>query len=275
MKKSFSTFALFSLLITLSCNSAEEKDQGDQKANTKKEQINKDSVSTETLETVVNIDPINHASFVLTINNVVIYNDPVGNQEAYANNAQPDLILLSDIHQDHFNEETLEAIISENTQIIAPQAVADMMNDNLLAHTTVYDNGDQKEVKINNTKLQIKALPMYNLREEAAHFHTKGRGNGYLISAGGQRIYISGDTEDIPEMRNLENIDIAFVCMNLPYTMPVEKAADAVLDFAPQKVYPYHYRGTEGLSDVEKFKKIVNEGNSNIEVVQLNWYTKQ
>ena len=113
---------------------------------------------------------------------------------------------------------------------------------------------------------------MYNLREEALKFHQKGRGNGYVLTLGEERVYISGDTEDIPEMRQLKNIDKAFVCMNLPYTMTVESAASAVLDFKPKQVYPYHYRGTEGLSDVNKFKSIVNTGNAEIDVVQLNWY---
>lgn len=113
---------------------------------------------------------------------------------------------------------------------------------------------------------------MYNLREEALKFHEKGRGNGYLLTINDERIYISGDTEDIPEMRNLTNIDKAFVCMNLPYTMPVESAADAVLDFKPKTVYPYHYRGTEGLSDVNHFKNIVNEKESSINVILLDWY---
>ena len=113
---------------------------------------------------------------------------------------------------------------------------------------------------------------MYNLREEALKFHTKGRGNGYVLTINEERIYFSGDTEDIPEMRNLKNIDKAFVCMNLPYTMTVESAADAVLAFKPKQVYPYHYRGTQGLSDVAKFKKIVNEKDTSIEVVQWNWY---
>ena len=73
-------------------------------------------------------------------------------------------------------------------------------------------------------------------------------------------------------MRNLENIDKAFVCMNLPYTMDVEQAADAVLEFAPKEVIPFHYRGTDGLSDIEKFKSLVNQGNEDIEVTFLEWY---
>ena len=82
----------------------------------------------------------------------------------------------------------------------------------------------------------------------------------------------SGSFYVIPEMRNLKNIDKAFVCMNLPYTMTVDKAAEAVLAFKPKQVYPYHYRGTEGLSDVDKFKELVNAGDADIEVVQLDWY---
>ena len=110
---------------------------------------------------------------------------------------------------------------------------------------------------------------MYNLTAERKNFHTKGRGNGYVLTIGGKRIYISGDTEDIPEMRTLKNIDVAFVCMNLPFTMEVEKAADAVKEFKPKIVYPYHYRG----SDLQKFKTLVNE-TPGIEVRLREWYPK-
>ena len=115
---------------------------------------------------------------------------------------------------------------------------------------------------------------MYNLGAEAQKFHPQGRGNGYLLEADGKRIYISGDTEDIPEMRALKDIDLAFICMNLPYTMTVDQAVDAVLEFKPKKVYPYHYRGSEGFSDVDRFKKEVEDKNPNIQVEVLNWYPK-
>ncbi len=113
---------------------------------------------------------------------------------------------------------------------------------------------------------------MYNLPETPDSRHTKGRGNGYVLDFGGKNVYISGDTEDIPEMRQLKNIDVAFVCMNQPYTMEVSQASDAVLDFKPKIVYPYHYRGQGGLSDVDAFKKSVVEGNKSIEVRLRNWY---
>ncbi|MGA8854878.1 MAG: MBL fold metallo-hydrolase, partial [Christiangramia sp.] len=105
--------------------------------------------------------------------------------------------------------------------------------------------------------------------------HTKGRGNGYVLEKDGKRLYISGDTEDIPEMRALKNIDIALVSMNLPYTMPVDQAAEGVLAFQPKKVIPYHYRGKEGFSDVEEFKRLVNKGNPNIEVELMEWYPEK
>jgi L-ascorbate metabolism protein UlaG (beta-lactamase superfamily) len=116
---------------------------------------------------------------------------------------------------------------------------------------------------------------MYNLPETADSRHTKGRGNGYVINIGGKNIYISGDTEDIPEMRALKNIDVAFVCMNLPYTMDINQAASAVLAFKPKIVYPYHYRGSGGLSDVAAFKKMVNEKDPKIDVRLAEWYSSK
>ena len=154
-----------------------------------------------------------------------------------------------------------------------PQAVADKMPDNFTPQIDVLNNGDAKE----RYDIKVEAIPMYNLREEAKDFHTKGRGNGYVLNMGDDRIYFSGDTEDIPEMRGLDDIDIAFVCMNLPYTMPVKSAASAVVDFKPKKVYPYHYRGTDGLSDVGMFKTWIMKSGAakEIEVVQLDWYPEQ
>ena len=131
----------------------------------------------------------------------------------------------------------------------------------------ILNNGD--EIKIAN--VIVKAIPMYNITKKRLKFHTKGRGNGYVLTLNGKRIYISGDTEDIKEMRALKNIDYAFVCINLPFTMSVEQAASAVLEFKPKVVYPYHYRGPNGYSDIEKFKNLVSK-NKNIDVKLLNWY---
>ena len=118
----------------------------------------------------------------------------------------------------------------------------------------------------------ISALPMYNLPENTNSRHPRGRGNGYFMNLGGKGIYISGDTEDIREMRKMIGVDIAFVCMNQPYTMDINQAASAVLDFKPKIVYPYHYRGKPDMSDTAAFKKLVNAKNPKIEVRLRDWY---
>lgn len=219
----------------------------------------------------VKIIPISHATAVLQWKDITIYVDPVGGAEAFEGQATPDLILITDIHGDHFSLETLEALDTEKAKIMMPQAVADKMPDKFTPQIDVLNNGDSKE----RYDITVEAIPMYNLREKAKQFHTKGRGNGYVLNIGDERIYFSGDTEDIPEMRNLKDIDVAFICMNLPYTMTEESAAEAVLDFKPKQVYPYHYRGKPDVSDVAKFKELVNKGNPDIEVVLLDWYPEE
>jgi L-ascorbate metabolism protein UlaG (beta-lactamase superfamily) len=247
---------------------------------TDKEVVIEDTTTVATPDTAhrdrdILIHPINHATMVLEYEKTIIYVDPVGGIEAFEGLPNPRLIFVTDIHGDHMDIETLKALHSANTQLIVPKEVAAKLPESLKPNMAIMSNGQNISMKSKTMDVKIEAIPMYNLREEALKFHEKGRGNGYVLTIGGKRIYISGDTEDIPEMRNLENIDIAFVCMNLPYTMTVESAADAVLQFKPKKVYPYHYRGTNGYSDVEKFKSIVNEGNSDIEVMLLNWYSNE
>jgi L-ascorbate metabolism protein UlaG (beta-lactamase superfamily) len=217
---------------------------------------------------VVKITPIEHATTVLEFEGKTIYLDPTGGAEAFANFKKPDLVFITDIHGDHMNLKTLNALDLSNTTMVVPAAVAEKLGNINSKEVIIINNGETKKMDF----FSVEAIPMYNLREEALKFHPKGRGNGYVLNMNGERIYFSGDTEDIPEMRNLKNIDRAFVCMNLPYTMTVESAASAVLDFQPKKVYPYHYRGSNGKSDVVKFQQLVQEGNKNIEVVQWNWY---
>ena len=146
---------------------------------------------------------------------------------------------------------------------VAPEAVAALAPAGLKKSITTMANGKSLE----NPRIKVEAVPMYNLTPTRLRFHNKGRGNGYEMTFGGKRVYVSGDTEDIPEMRALKKIDVAFVCMNLPYTMTPEQAADAVRKFKPKTVYPYHYRG----SDTAKFKKLVGDAS---EVSLLEWYGK-
>ena len=216
----------------------------------------------------LSVQPILHGSLALTWNGKTIYVDPYGGSKAFEGIAPADLILITDIHGDHLNPETLAAIQALKAIIIAPLAVIEKLPENLRAQASILNNGESTE----QLGISISAVPMYNLPETADSRHTKGRGNGYVLNLGGKMIYLSGDTEDIPEMRALKNIDIAFVCMNLPYTMDINQAASAVLEFKPKVVYPYHFRGQGGLSDVEGFKKLVNAGDSKIDVRLSNWY---
>lgn len=222
----------------------------------------------DTSKGALSIQPVLHGCLVLSWNNKTIYVDPYGGIKALEGIAAPDLILITDIHGDHLNPETLNAIETSKAVIVAPLAVADQLPENLKSKTVVLANGKN----INEAGIPITAIPMYNLPEAPDSRHTKGRGNGYILNLGGKNIYISGDTEDIPEMRSLKNIDVAFICMNQPYTMDITQASSAVLEFKPKIVYPYHYRGQDGLSDVEAFKKSVNAKNASIDVRLRNWY---
>lgn len=222
----------------------------------------------ETGDGTITINPILHGSLAIQWQNANILIDPYGGGNLYQA-YKPDLILITDIHGDHYNPETLNSLDLENATIIAPAAVRDLMDDPVRSKTEVLDNGA-------NTAWQditIQAIPMYNLPETADSRHPKGRGNGYVLEIGGKRLYISGDTEDIPEMRKLRHIDVAFVCMNLPYTMDVNQAADAVIAFQPGIVYPYHYRGAgNALSDVAQFKTLVEASGKPIDVRLRGWY---
>ncbi len=222
----------------------------------------------ETSKGQLTIQPIKHGTLAFTWNSKTIYADPDGGAKAFEGIAAPDLILITDIHGDHFNPETLQAVSTANTIIIAPQAVADKLPDALKSKAVVVSNGQT----VTKLDILIHAIPMYNLPGASEAMHTKGRGNGYVLRFGNKLVYLSGDTAGISEMRALKNIDVAFVCMNLPYTMDIQEAASAVLDFKPMIMYPYHYRGQNGLSDTEAFKKIVNDSNKAIDVRLRNWY---
>lgn len=213
------------------------------------------------------VHAIEHATFVMGWNGKTIAVDPVGGAEAFAAYPKADLILISHTHGDHLSLDTIASLVKEATAIVAPASVAKALPEGESARVSVIANGES----IPWDGLVIEAVPMYNLDPEKQKFHPKGVGNGYVVTLGDTRIYIAGDTEDIPEMRSLENVDAAFVCMNLPYTMDVDAAADAVLEFKPKIVYPYHYRGKGGMSDLDRFRSLVAQ-NPSIEVRLLKWY---
>jgi len=209
----------------------------------------------------VKITPLFHASTLIEAGGKAIYLDPA-KPTKFEGHPKADLILITDIHQDHMDPDSIAVVSKSGTEILAAPAVV----------TTVKE---AKPIANGETKTwndwTIEAIPAYNLKRGPAPgklFHDKGRGNGYVLTYGGKRFYFSGDTEGVSEMRALKNIDVAFVCMNLPYTMPPEEASDAVKAFHPKIVIPYHYRG----SDLAVFQKSL-EG-TGIEVRVLDWYPK-
>jgi len=203
--------------------------------------------------------PISHATFVLQTGATTIYVDPVGEASNFSAFPPPDLILVTHIHKDHLAPALIDSLRQEQTALIGPPTVIEQLSGGV-----VMNNGETRTV----AGLKIEAIPAYNTTVERLNFHPQGRDNGYVIEKDGVRLYISGDTEDIPEMRALQNIDIAFVCMNLPFTMTVEQAASAVNEFKPQMVIPYHYRGKEGMSDLDRFEQLVKAS----KVERLPWY---
>jgi len=215
----------------------------------------------------ITVHPIDHASIVLETPSGTIYVDPVGDPAQYAMHPTPDLILVTHEHGDHFNAETLGAIAGEHTQLVTNPAVFDALSPTLKENASSLANGESTSF----ADVLIDAIPAYNTTPERKNFHPQGRDNGYVLTIDGIRIYISGDTEDIPEMRALENIDIAFLCMNLPFTMDINAAASAVAEFKPTYVYPYHYRGREnGTQDPAEFAKLVGDA---VSVKMGNWYS--
>ena len=216
--------------------------------------------------------PVEHASVVLKWNGKAVFVDPVGGAKKYASLPSPDVIAVTHGHFDHFDAKTLEGLLPADSKakIVAPRAVADKLSGGPLADkVTVLAAGEKTEAD----GIAIEAVPAYNTTAGRQKFHPKGEGLGYVIQLGGKRIYEAGDTEDTPEMRKLMDIDAAFLPMNLPYTLDVEKAADAVREFKPKIVYPYHYRNSDKtMVDLDEFMKLVGQA---AEVRVLKWYPEQ
>jgi L-ascorbate metabolism protein UlaG (beta-lactamase superfamily) len=182
---------------------------------------------------------IGHGTLMFTFGGKVIHVDPVGQYADYAKLPKADLILITHEHWDHLDPGVVERLRRPDTPIVLPQAAAGQVPGGM-----VMQNGEVKTV----AGLSIEAVPAYNLvhkRESGEPFHPRGRGNGYIITFGDQRVYVAGDTENTPEMKALQNLDIAFLPMNLPYTMTPEMVADAAKSFQPKILYPYHYGQTD------------------------------
>jgi len=185
---------------------------------------------------------IGHGTLMLEWNNNIIHIDPTMHEADYSKMPAADLILITHEHFDHFDREAINKIVKDNTVIIVSisceSSIAGLKNVKILKNNE----------KSNFKDIVIEAIPAYNIinkRPDGKPFHPKGAGNGYVLSISDKTIYIAGDTENIPEMKQLKNIDIAFLPMNLPYTMTPEMVADAAKAFRPKILYPYHYGNTD------------------------------
>jgi L-ascorbate metabolism protein UlaG (beta-lactamase superfamily) len=207
--------------------------------------------------------PIQHAGFVMSWGNMTIFVDPFGEPSLFEGLSPPDLILITDVHEDHMDIKALKALDMRNSTIVAPSAVAAKLPADIAPRIVTLANGETQKVR----GVEISAVPMYNIYERK-NLHPEGRGNGYVVLLGGKRIYVSGDADDIPEMRALKDVDVAFLCMIPPYTMSVDQAADAVKAFRPKVVFPYHYQD----SDLQRFKSLVEKDVPGTEVKLHNWY---
>lgn len=212
--------------------------KGAEQLKTEKEQkYEADTIKTSTGD--LKITFIGHSTLMFAFKGKIIHVDPWSKLADYAEMPKADLILITHEHGDHFDTKAIDILRKAATSIVLTTACAERVPGGI-----IMQNGDVRAV----SGLRIEAVPAYNIahkRSEGQPFHPKGRGNGYVITFGDKRVYIAGDTENIPEMKSLENIDIAFLPMNLPYTMSPEMVADAAKTFEPKILYPYHYGQTD------------------------------
>ncbi len=196
----------------------------------------------------LNITFIGHGTLMFTFGGKTIHVDPWSRLADYSKLPKADMIILTHEHRDHLDLKALSIIRTEKSVVVLTDACARQVQGGI-----VMENGDVKSIE----GLKIEAVPAYNIvhkRKDGSPFHPKGIGNGYVINFGDKRVYVAGDTENIPEMKELREIDIAFLPMNLPYTMTPEMVADAAKAFKPKILYPYHYGKTDTSELVELIK---------------------
>lgn len=204
---------------------------------------------------------IGHGTLMFAFDGKIVHVDPVSREADYSKLPKADMILITHEHGDHLDPDAVKTIRKEDTKILLTERCSSKVEDSI-----IMKNGDIQYAEW----LKIEAVPAYNIvhkRSNGQTFHPKGNGNGYIVTFADKRVYIAGDTENIPEMKALKNIDVAFLPMNLPYTMSPEMTADAARTFKPKILYPYHYGKTDPQKLVDLLKDV-----KEIEVRVRNMY---
>lgn len=199
----------------------------------------KDTITTSSGNLIITF--VGHGTLMLEFNNSVIHVDPTSQEADYSSMPKADIIFVTHHHGDHFDVGAIQKITTGHTKLFVSQKCIESSEN--LANATVLKIGDN--ITVNDLKIEVvHAYNILNKRPDGSPFHPKGEGNGYIITFGDKRVYVAGDTENTPEMKSLKDIDIAFLPMNLPYTMTPEMVADAARAFKPKVLYPYHYGKT-------------------------------
>lgn len=204
---------------------------------------------------------IGHGTLMMRFNSKVIHIDPVGSFADYSTLPKADLILITHEHGDHLDTDAIETIKTKNTEVVLTKIC-----NTKYKGTAVLENGDSGVF----AGFAVKAVPAYNIknvRKNGQPYHPKGNGNGYVITFGNKKVYVAGDTENIPEMADLKDIDVAFLPMNLPYTMTPEMVANAAKMFHPKVLYPYHYGNTDTSKLLDLMK---NQNETEVRIRKLN-----
>jgi len=191
---------------------------------------------------------IGHGSLIFTFNGKVIHIDPYGELADYSILPKADIILITHEHSDHFDLAVIKMLRTNKTELVLTETCAQKISGGM-----VMKNGGVQTVQ----GIKIEAVPAYNIihkRDNGQPFHPQGVGNGYILTFGDKRIYVAGDTENIPEMKTIQGVDVAFLPMNLPYTMTPGMVADAAKVLKPKILYPYHYGDTDTSKLVELLK---------------------
>jgi len=198
---------------------------------------------------------IGHGTLMFSLGDRVVHVDPVGREADYSGLPDADLVLVTHEHGDHLDPGAISEISKDGTEVVVSPSCRGQVDG-----ARVMANGDTATV----AGVRLEAVPAYNIvneRSEGAPYHPKGDGNGYIVTFGDLRVYVAGDTENTPEMKALKDIDVAFLPMNLPYTMTPEMVADAARAFRPAVLYPYHF----GDTDPQELVRLL-EGEEGIEV---------